>query len=162
VPASAARGKRNARRRARDGAYRRFGPDSSTVVYTFDDGWSIRRLQTPDDERIEGALLHHCLGWREDRCEFENLHSLRDIDNYPRATFQHFGPEHFDQAWLPGGPLTHGCTLALEGHGAVKPVKVDYVRRIARWHATLPYPVEIDDELLREETARLAPAAAVR
>jgi hypothetical protein len=132
-----------------------FGPDCSVIVHTFPDDWTIRHLETPGDEYIEATLLHHCLGsdwWFEDRSEGEDcFYSLRDVDNHPHATFRHFSAYADDPA---------GWTGTLVGHGDAKPVKLEYARRIAEWHASLPYPVELDrtnggwpDELLAEDAS---------
>jgi hypothetical protein len=61
------------------------GPDTSEVAFTFDDGWSIRRLLTLEDQIREGELMHHCM--RYVKLVDENAWSLRDAENLPHLTF---------------------------------------------------------------------------
>jgi hypothetical protein len=135
MPKSPRRGKRNTRRRALCEAERRYGPDRAVVVHRFADGWTIRQLTAWSDERREGFLLHHCLRDRVDNGEpywGGDLHSLRDPDNFPRATFTHF---------LPNDGSSRGETSRVRGHGN-RPLNPEYRRLIREWHAALPYEVE--------------------
>ena len=77
-------------------------PDTSQVVHTFDDGWTIRRPQTNADHWRESILMSNCV---DDRCEMSDdpndphlipdstYHSLRDPDNIPHASWDLESPE---------------------------------------------------------------------
>lgn len=124
--------KRRVQARAMQAAERRLGPDQSTVLHTFEDGWSIRRPSTVSDVRREGVLMRHCLAeppapdsddppldwWIE-----AGVCSLRDEQNFPHVTFAHF----------------HGHGLIASGRAETDPKPV-YMARIESWLATLPPP----------------------
>jgi hypothetical protein len=61
---------------------------------------------------------------------------VRDVDNHPRATFQH---------WPPDATTPYGWTGTPVGHGDTTPVGLGYARRILEWHASLPYAVVLDN-----------------
>jgi hypothetical protein len=143
VPKSRNRGKRNTRRRRLAAAEQLHGPDGTDTVHRYPDGWTIRRLTRHEDLQREGHVMHHCLhetawlftpefvalsaraadlpgapvpnipvGW---------LHSLRDTDNYPHATFWRETGEPYDRAF--------GFT----GHGDTRPIRPHYARRLGPW-----------------------------
>lgn len=62
------------------------GPDGAEVVYTFPDGWTIRRLTRLEDQLREGEVMHNCLRALRGSTD-PNCLSLRDADNLPHATF---------------------------------------------------------------------------
>jgi hypothetical protein len=119
------------------------GPDRSEIIYTFPDGWTIRRPTSMADLVREGELLENCLRDLIESLDLiatiddealtdgavtllENTHSLRDADNYPHAVFVH----------------TPGSTERVLGHGNIQ-VKEASMRRIRAWHATLPQPTTL-------------------
>jgi GNAT superfamily N-acetyltransferase len=63
------------------------GPDESEIVYTFDDGWTVRHVQRLNDQVREGWMLHNCLREATDERDDDNCFSLRDPDNLPRVCF---------------------------------------------------------------------------
>lgn len=133
------RGKRNRKRRRLHEAEERFGADESIVVHTFDNGWTINRLENLNDIWREGFLMRNCLADDEDIDG--TVHSLRDAVNYPHLTILHdtvTGATHSEPAKLPGTTLT--ARIAAGAHGTVKPEYQDLVRE---WLDTLPYTAEL-------------------
>jgi hypothetical protein len=115
-------------------------PDTSTTIHTWADGWTIRRLTTAEDMRREGRLVHTCLATAVDepfdlgpdndlilgpdhKLVNSHLHSLRDPDNYPRATF----------FYCP----TDRTIGELVGHSD-QPIQPTYHERLREWHPPLP------------------------
>src|SRR4051812_18567704 len=99
---------RSWRRRQLRAADTRYGPDQSEVICRFHDDWTIRRPLVVADCRREGFLQHNCLEKQEygdasgrafvgvqdwvspdpDAPRYRTVvHSLRDVDNFPRVTF---------------------------------------------------------------------------
>jgi hypothetical protein len=74
-----------------------FGGTEQRTVYEWDDGWSIKRLESGKDLEIEGDILDHCIGQSgQPYCDaLENslieVYSLRNPDGMPRATW-HYNP----------------------------------------------------------------------
>jgi hypothetical protein len=70
-------------------------PDTSEIVHTFPNGWTIRKPLTWGDVGREGCLMRHCLaGMGEDDEDTpldadSTLHSLRDPNNLPHVTFEY-------------------------------------------------------------------------
>ena len=100
--------------------------DTSEVVHDFGDGWTVRRIKTFGDKHREGMLNHNCwamTAW--DREQFEDAgldpdadhhehwhlplygedprpsdhYSLRDPDNFPRASFYSGCPDTQGKWW---------------------------------------------------------------
>lgn len=68
------------------------GGDKSKIVHKYDDGWSIRALQTAGDHFYEGTLMRNCIkargsGRPHDQAYPSGIHSLRDPDNIPHVSF---------------------------------------------------------------------------
>src|SRR3954468_4097343 len=61
------------------------GPDESSIVYDYGDGWTIRKLETLSDCLREGRLLRNCL--QHSKRHDENAYSLRDADGLPHLSF---------------------------------------------------------------------------
>jgi hypothetical protein len=61
------------------------GPDQSPIAFDYGDGWTIRRVETLNDQHREGTLMRHCL--RTVKSPDQNAWSLRDPDNLPHLTF---------------------------------------------------------------------------
>src|SRR3954464_10656302 len=116
MPRSRQRGRRNTHRRRLLEAERRFGPDQSEIVFTFLDGWTIRRIDRVADLKREGELMGHCLRSMVPPINDEDpqVFSLRDVDGYPHVTV------FYDQRT--------GCAADFSGHGNAHPIKPDYVQ----------------------------------
>lgn len=81
-------GRRRRRRRltlARELDATPLGPDESEVVHSWEDGWTLRRVERLSDQRREGILARHCS--RQLTEPLPREHSLRDEDNLPHVTF---------------------------------------------------------------------------
>lgn len=99
------------------------GPDNSETIHVLDNGWTIRRLTTTSDEHREGLLMRHCLKPDDSTGKLvaalhDDIFSLRDPDNHPRATI--------GEDPLVGRMLAHG-----PAHTPPPPV---HVARIREWH----------------------------
>lgn len=62
-----------------------------TVVFTWDDGWTIQQLVDPEQLEAEGEVMQHCVG---DYCEGvaageTQIFSLRDPKGRPHATIEY-------------------------------------------------------------------------
>lgn len=76
-----------------------FGPDTSEIMHTFPDGFTIRQPASLADEFREGMLMNNCVGdnaalhspqeWREQT--WPQFESLRDPHNIPKATWTLYG-----------------------------------------------------------------------
>jgi GNAT superfamily N-acetyltransferase len=130
-----------------------FGADRSDIVHTLDDGWTVRKLRTLNDQDREGKLMSNCLDfdspdhssrdwddapeghatWRDwleaNRATEMDDHkySLRDPDNLPHVTFQYNPGYLYD----PAG--RHNST-----------VKPEYWDRIRQWLSTQDKPTKVD------------------
>lgn len=61
------------------------GPDESEIAHSWEDGWTVRRVERLSDQRREGILARHCS--RRLTAPLPREHSLRDADNLPHVTF---------------------------------------------------------------------------
>lgn len=91
--------------------------DLGDTLHTFDNGWTIRRLQNEDEHVDEGQMMGHCVGDRSmgymDQTERGSriFASLRDHKNIPHATIE-MSPDHWRRddgsdeisESYPGGP----------------------------------------------------------
>lgn len=71
-----------------------YGPDGSTVIHAFPDGWTVRAPVTVADHWREGTLMGNCvgdIGSTSDPLEPLDDHpywySLRDPDNIPHVSW---------------------------------------------------------------------------
>jgi hypothetical protein len=144
-----------------------FGPDASKVVHTFDDGWTIRQLQTGLDQHREGCLMHHCWRSTENGQELWPHWLLNDPAGHQekfdraRKRLDHpldrgAGEKRLyslrDPDNLPHASFFHdvptrsmgfdrpAVTSAVFGQHD-DPPKPKHLERIRQWHQTLPYPV---------------------
>ena len=66
--------------------------DDPSIVYTFDDGWFIVKLNNENDMMVEGNKVHHCVGGSDycHKMKYKEGHfySLRDPHNDPHATIE--------------------------------------------------------------------------
>lgn len=67
------------------------GPDTSSVVHQWPDGWTVRSPQSEGDHLREGTLMSSCIG-HNGIPPANSYESLRDPDNLPHATWANFGP----------------------------------------------------------------------
>jgi hypothetical protein len=128
------RAKRARRLRALRDADTQYGPDTSKVVHTYRDGWTIRRLDTITELWREGALMKHCLQNTNpddvtDDPRYAKRYSLRDPDNHPHVTIVHLATSI--DGHPPGASFVHG-------HANSYPPKPAYLQRISEWLDTLP------------------------
>jgi hypothetical protein len=60
------------------------------VVYTFDDGWTIKKILSDRGLKREGHLMNNCmLSYTMDDLEDDIIYSLRDTQNNPHATIEY-------------------------------------------------------------------------
>ena len=140
------------------------GVPQGTVVYQFDDGWTVQELNEQDALDAEGAIMQHCLDtYESDRGEQQGrvweydppvvmdtsgmpvkIYSLRDPQGQPHATMEFI--EQRD--WHPGAPYVS----QLKGKQNADP-KYEYLSRMvefrrARLAATpavaVPFPDHAD------------------
>jgi hypothetical protein len=144
------------------------GPDQSSVVYTYADGWTVRRLTRREDQLREGALIANCL---RDIVEPDpNCFSLRDVMNLPHASFSAWAghPGNALIAKLPNDPrlgvIATAPTVLIGWGRAQSRLKPAYTRRLREFGAspeaaTLdPFPTTFADVAAAAEWA-IAPAA---
>lgn len=64
--------------------------EAGEVVYRFEDGWSIRRIQNADEASLEGEMLGHCIRQYATQIEAGNSHnySLRDNKGMAHLTLE--------------------------------------------------------------------------
>lgn len=78
--------------------------DAGEVLYRFDDGWSIRRICTGEEMRLEGEMLGHCAGQYAERVDQGESHnySLRDDKGFAHLTLEikHTRPSDVDMMVL--------------------------------------------------------------
>ena len=73
------------------------GIERGTVLYQFDDGWTVQQLETPEQLYDEGEAMQHCVGSDDDYCEQVEeaqviIYSLRDPSGNPHVTME-YDPE---------------------------------------------------------------------
>jgi hypothetical protein len=68
----------------------RRGIPQGEVVYEFDDGWTVQRLREPDQLKVEGEVMQHCVGTYCEAVETGHsiIYSLRDPQGKPHATME--------------------------------------------------------------------------
>lgn len=59
----------------------------ANVIHKFADGWSLQRVVSENDFKVEGNLMRHCVASYHDRGDCIIL-SMRDQINMPHATFE--------------------------------------------------------------------------
>jgi len=112
--------KRRTRRRSRGReADRRYGPDTSEVIFAYEDGWTIRRPHTMADLQRLGFLLHNCLIDADDRLPTEATRFLADGLGHPRVIFNVYD--------------VHGglCTDIVANDQ--RPAQPEHLERLAAW-----------------------------
>lgn len=74
------------------------GNARQNTVYEWPDGWTVKRLDSPEDLELESDAMDHCIG-NDDQPYCEALYngritvySLRDPDGLPHATW-HYNPD---------------------------------------------------------------------
>jgi hypothetical protein len=113
----------NSERRQRD-------PHAGEIVHAFPDGWTMRRVQTPDEAYIEGEEMQNCLPKFAPDIDSGRYHifSLRDPKNAPHSNVL-IAPRNM------GGHWEGGVVRDIRAKQNVKPAVVDpgYHQRIADW-----------------------------
>lgn len=120
------------------------GPDDDEeviegdVVYEFDDGWTVQRLQGEEQLEQEGDLMSHCVG---DYCEpvdvgVSVIYSLRDEDNQPHVTIE----------YKPG--LRRFVQVFGKANTDPKPA---YMKRVQEFQRAVHPALRPPDELTRNE-----------
>lgn len=127
--------------------------DLGEVLHQFPDGWTVRRLQNPEEYADEGEQMGHCIGtdptYAKDAEEGIKMHvSLRDPKNLPHATMElypHYwenpetGEAYGGRGNLPPGEL--GWIPKISPDSEVgqfygkedSPPKEDYINRMKDW-----------------------------
>lgn len=61
------------------------------VIKTYPDGYSWKKLTSPEALNREGELMNHCVGsyWSQVQSERISIVSLRDSKNFPHCTIEH-------------------------------------------------------------------------
>jgi hypothetical protein len=118
-----------------DGMY---GPDRAEVVYTFEDGWTVRRLTRLDDQLREGELMRNCL--RAVTQVDPNCFSLRDEANVPHASFAGWRADVTDPFFHQPNArklflITPSAVMIANGR-ALSPLKREYRERLERFGAS--------------------------
>ena len=153
------------------------------VVFAFEDGWTIERLYTTKDRKIESDLVHRgaaCITGREwdkrlDSREYVLL-SLRDADGIPKATLlfgeanfvvksragtdytAYTGCRAFDQQprCLDGVPLVAlQCCPTGYMAGDTSETK-DETKRVKSWYEALPLAADFDGWRCNDADLRVA------
>lgn len=132
---------------------------TAQVIYSFADGWTVRRLLTRGDEHREGMLAGHCWhhndaidparAWAGDIDDYfhtpldeedpynngdrTKCYSLRDPDNIPRVSFYLDEETVWQKGWAKSGRLHLNEAL---GHHSSDP-KPEYLERLIAWVETL-------------------------
>lgn len=105
-------------------------PNAGEVVHAYPDGWTMRRLSTPQEAYVEGEEMQNCLPKFAPEVNSGKYHlfSLRDHVNAPHANVL-IAPRH------EGGHWEGGVVRDIRGKQNVKPslVDPDYHNRIVDW-----------------------------
>lgn len=154
-------------------------------LHRFPDGWSVRRLNTPEEFEDEGNEMGHCLNEERDRYHDQSENgqrifvSLRDHKNLPHATME-LTPDHWrrgeetanhggyydfpgtrSEGWEP--QLGPDATIQQFYGKEDAPPLIEYERRMGEWLHPHGVPFEWEEnpeaDLWREEQG-LAPAIA--
>lgn len=64
--------------------------EEQNVVHTFDDGWTVQKVTTAHDLKVEGQKMGHCVGGYCDNVQSGKsyIYSLRDPKNEPHITME--------------------------------------------------------------------------
>lgn len=109
------------------------------IVHDFGDGWTIRKLTTAEEAKVEGQAMGHCVGGygsaiEEGRTE---VYSLRDKNNAPHATIE----------------LAYGEVRQIQGKGNSQPIP-EYQEKIGNWLMGMENPPEV---YVEKQTATIYP-----
>lgn len=90
------------------------------IVHDFGDGWTIRKLTTAEEAKVEGDAMGHCVGGYGSAIESNrtSIFSLRDPQNQPHVTIE------LD----PWG----GNIVQIQGKGNKTPIP-EYQERVGNW-----------------------------
>ncbi len=116
----------------------RHGLDHAEVVYTFTDGWTVRRLTRLDDQLREGELMRNCL--RNIKHPDANCWSLRDPANVPHASFSAWAADIADPFFRQPKArqlFLFASRAVMVGNGrAMSPLKPEYSERLEQFGAS--------------------------
>jgi hypothetical protein len=125
---------------------------SGETVHQWPDGWTIKRLHTPEELRDEGDVMGHCVGNYGDevRNGSTSIYSLRDPAGVSHVTTEiqpHYVMDesgHRHKKDFLEGPFEshevipeHGEVRELQGRGNSEP-KDEYKQRMREWFNTFP------------------------
>lgn len=95
--------------------------DYGTIVYDFENGYTIRKLETREDCEYESDEMGHCVArdYSADvEAGYKDIYSLRDPDNHVHATIQ----------------VDNGEIIQLEGQGGHGvPPNQEYMEMVEEW-----------------------------
>jgi len=97
------------------------------IVHDFGDGWTIRKLTTAEEAKVEGDAMGHCVGGYGSEIEAgrTSIFSLRDSQNQPHATIE-------IDPW--GGDIKQ-----IQGKGNKNPIP-EYQERVGNWLLSFENP----------------------
>lgn len=105
-----------------------------TKVFEWPDGWYMA-IVSPDDARLEGELMGHCVGGYCDAIRRGSswIYSLRDPKSNPHVTleFEDYGPTDGND---PGSSVLE--VVQIQGKSDRKPID-EYITRIREWFNSL-------------------------
>jgi|APSaa5957512622_1039677.scaffolds.fasta_scaffold00148_7 hypothetical protein len=62
--------------------------DARPIVAELSDGWTLRKLETQEQMRLEGDYLDHCIGGYDPNSHDRSYHSVHDPKGMPRVSIQ--------------------------------------------------------------------------
>ena len=120
------------------------GADRSSLIFSLDDGWTIKKIARLEDQLREGELMANCL--RKVKTPDQNCYSLRDADNLPHASFAAWACESPSPADRRDRVIETGCVVTAPnwlaashaliyfGRGRANSIlKPEYVERLRRF-----------------------------
>jgi len=147
------------------------GYQEKNVVFTLKNGWTIQKVQTENDLKVEGNLMGHCVG---SYCESvysgaSEIYSLRDPQNTPHATIEVEGGER-DTNYEPPRPRQRRKNdrwnvVQIQGKQNQEPIP-EYKAMIKEWFENIgPQNIEmatenrdLDDVIYNEDVDSYAEA----
>lgn len=101
---------------------RRKALKAGEILHTFEDGWTIRRIQNSEEARLEGEMLGHCIAQYADKIDRGESHnySLRDDKGIAHLTLEikHKRPSivDFDRIQKECAGIDFACPYCGRGH----------------------------------------------
>lgn len=127
--------------------------EGGEVVHTTPDGWTIRKLTTPEELKGEGDVMGHCVGGYADQVRNGHslIYSLRDPKGHPHVTTE-IQPTQYERQDSLGThrtdarhyvnneqvtyPIPHGGNvIQIQGKGNEDPIP-EYKARMKDWFDT--------------------------